>query len=120
MNNARQRIEEAFQGIRSDRAPIYDLICNDAVVEHFAGAKLDGSRDREVVVKALGAMLDGTRDMAELVSLSGTVPQIFDWKRSVMTKPGPFPCNGCTGVFWPGLLMREFTNGDWLRVKCRW
>lgn len=64
MNNARQRIEEAFAGIRSDRTPIYDLICNDAVIEHFGEAQLDSTNDEEVVVKALSGMLDGTRDMS--------------------------------------------------------
>jgi len=63
MQNARQRIEQAFAGIRPDRTPIYDLICNDAVIEHFAGRKLDSDDAEAVVIAALSHILDGTRDM---------------------------------------------------------
>jgi len=63
MQNARQRIEQAFAGIRPDRTPIYDLICNDAVIEHFAGRQLDAGDDEAVVIAALSHLLDGTRDM---------------------------------------------------------
>jgi len=63
MHDARQRIEQAFAGIRPDRTPIYDLICNDAVIEHFAGRQLDAGDDEAVVIAALSHLLDGTRDM---------------------------------------------------------
>ena len=61
MNDSKRLIEQVFNGIRPERIPIFDLFCNDAVVEYFAGAKLDGSDDKMLVTKAAGNALDGTR-----------------------------------------------------------
>lgn len=63
MQNSRQLIEQACAGHRPSRTPIFDLLCNDAVVEHFAGAQLDGKDDMGVMLTAAGRALDGTRSI---------------------------------------------------------
>lgn len=63
MKDSKRLIEQVFNGIRPERMPIFDLFCNDAVIEYFAGAKLGGSDDKMVVTKAAGNALDGTRSI---------------------------------------------------------
>lgn len=64
MEQSRELIEKAFDGVRPQRTPIFDLLCNDAVVEHFAGATLDGTNDQQIVKDAAANALDGTRCIA--------------------------------------------------------
>lgn len=61
MKDSRQIIEKALNGERPKRTPIYDLLANDAVIEHFSGEKLDGSHDLDVICKAAALGMDGTR-----------------------------------------------------------
>jgi len=64
MNGSRILIEQAFNGIRLERIPIFDLFCNDEVIEYFAGVKLGGADDEMVVTMAAGSALDGTRSIS--------------------------------------------------------
>ncbi len=57
-------VEQACRGSRPARVPLFDIYQNDAVIEHFAGARLDGSRDAELMARAAGRGLDGTRHIA--------------------------------------------------------
>ena len=57
-------IEKACRGARPARVPIFDIFQNDAVIEHYSGRKLDGSRDAEAMAAAAGQALDGTRHIA--------------------------------------------------------
>ena len=61
MEHSKEVIDLALKGIRPARTPIFDLICNDAVIEHFAGQKLDGTHDEATVLLALSRAVDGTR-----------------------------------------------------------
>jgi hypothetical protein len=54
-------VEQACRGGRPYRTPIFDIFQNDAVIEHFAGAPLDGTRDAQIMARAAGRALDGTR-----------------------------------------------------------
>ena len=63
MDNSRDLICEACAGVRPARIPIFDLLCNDRVIEHFAGKLLDGRDDLATVEKATGRALDGTRSI---------------------------------------------------------
>lgn len=54
-------IEQACRGIRPPRPPVFDLLVNEAIVEHFSGSPLNGIDDERVVRKAVSAALDGTR-----------------------------------------------------------
>ena len=61
MQDSKRLIADACKGGRPERTPIFDLLLNDAVIEHFAGRPLDGSADKETVLLALGNALDGGR-----------------------------------------------------------
>lgn len=61
MEHSRQLINLALKGIRPARTPIFDILCNDAVIEYFAGKKLDGANDKAVSFLAASRALDGTR-----------------------------------------------------------
>lgn len=64
MNNSSGLIGAALAGKRGARTPIFDLFSNDAVIEHFAAGRLDGTNDRSTVIKALSCGVDGTRGLA--------------------------------------------------------
>ena len=61
MEQSRQLIDQALAGVRGERTPIFDLLCNRAVIEHFAGEPLGGPDDQGLVHRAAGRALDGTR-----------------------------------------------------------
>jgi uroporphyrinogen decarboxylase len=61
MLHSKKLIEDVCRGIRPERTPIFDLLLNDAVIEHFAGRPLDGKADEETVILAAANGLDGTR-----------------------------------------------------------
>ncbi len=54
-------MEQACEGVRPAHTPIFDLLLNDAIIEHFAGEPLDGLDDKSTCVKAARNALDGTR-----------------------------------------------------------
>ena len=54
---ARRTLESEWCG----RAPVYDIICNDAVLSHYGGETLTLENASEVVPRALGRALDATR-----------------------------------------------------------
>ena len=58
---SRRLIAEACRGPRPGRTPIFDILANDRVIEHFAGRPLDGATDRETSTLASVKALDGTR-----------------------------------------------------------
>lgn len=64
MHDSRELIETALAGEKPRRTPIFDLLANDAVVEHFAGNALDGTDDETTVVTAAARGLDATRAVA--------------------------------------------------------
>lgn len=64
MQDSLSLVEQACQGIKPVRTPIFDLLANDAVIEHFAGEPLDGNNDETIVTKAAASALDATRCIA--------------------------------------------------------
>ena len=64
MQNSLKLIDQALSGLRPLRTPIFDLLTNDAIIEHFAGKALDGTGDETAVKTAAGNALDGTRSIA--------------------------------------------------------
>ena len=64
MEHSREVIDLTLKGIRPDRMPIFDLICNDEVIEYFAAQKLNGKNDEAVVLLALSRAVDGTRSVS--------------------------------------------------------
>ncbi len=64
MKQSCEWIDLALKGARPPRTPVFDLICNDAVIEHFSGRKLDGTDDEGAVLDALPKIVDGSRWIA--------------------------------------------------------
>jgi hypothetical protein len=64
MQDSIRLVEQACQGLRPARTPIFDLLLNDAIIEHFGGARLDGANDEEVSIRAVSTALDGSRHIA--------------------------------------------------------
>lgn len=70
----RERVEAALNLETVDRVPVYDLLVNDAVIEHYAGEPLiPGDDALRVVCKAIGNCLDLTRSIR-----SPAVPETVD------------------------------------------
>ena len=64
MRDSIRLVEQACEGIRPERTPIFDLLLNDAVIEHFAGQPFDGAHDEEISIRAVSRGLDGSRHIA--------------------------------------------------------
>ena len=61
LKDSHRLIADAIRGIRPERTPIFDILANDRVIEHFGGGRLDGSNDRAISTAACSSALDGTR-----------------------------------------------------------
>ncbi len=61
MKESTELTYQACKGIRPYRTPIYDLLTNDAVIEHFGGYPLDGTQDQQTAIRAAAYALDCTR-----------------------------------------------------------
>ena len=61
MNGSRQRVSRVLAGLKPDRAPLYDLICNDAVYYYFNGARPVQIGDERAGIAALSNAVDATR-----------------------------------------------------------
>jgi len=61
MKESAELVRQACAGRKPARTPIYDLLANDAVIEHFAGQPLDGRDDYSVLCRAFANGLDATR-----------------------------------------------------------
>jgi hypothetical protein len=61
MQDSFSLVEQACRGVRPPRMPVFDLLANDAIIEHFAGVPLNGKDDEKVVKKAAASALDATR-----------------------------------------------------------
>ncbi|MHB1457508.1 MAG: uroporphyrinogen decarboxylase family protein [Armatimonadota bacterium] len=64
MFNSTKLIQDSCSGIRKERTPIFDLLLNDAVIEHFSRMRLDGTDDYKTSMTAVKNALDGTRIIA--------------------------------------------------------
>jgi hypothetical protein len=66
MKGSLQRVRDVIQGRMPDRAPLYDLLRNDAVINHFTGETLTVENAPEVVFKAYEPAVDATRPLVRL------------------------------------------------------
>ncbi|MCC7519318.1 MAG: hypothetical protein IT578_09060 [Verrucomicrobiae bacterium] len=66
MKNSLERVRAMLRGERPDRAPLYDLLRNDAVLSHFGGEKLTYDNARDVVFRAYASAVDATRPVVRL------------------------------------------------------
>jgi hypothetical protein len=58
-----ERVRAVLEGRLPDRAPLYDLLRNDAVIGHFTGTGLTVENGAELVYRAYAPALDATRPM---------------------------------------------------------
>ena len=61
MRGSIERVRAIINGEMPDRAPLYDLLRNDAVIEHFTGRTLTVGNGAELVHKAFEPAVDATR-----------------------------------------------------------
>jgi hypothetical protein len=66
MQGSIERVRAVINGELPDRAPLYDLLRNDAVISHFAGRTLTVENAPEVVYAAYEPALDATRPLVRL------------------------------------------------------
>ncbi len=85
MEDSHQLIERSCFGVKPDRPPIFDIFCNDAVVEHFAGRR-PCAGDTNTMIAAAAAGLDGTRYVAPpnvegstYTDIAGSVRENMRW-----------------------------------------
>lgn len=61
-----ERVETLLDGSLPDRPPLYDVIRNDAIIEHFAGRALMRETAQQTVIDAHRAALDATKPFFRL------------------------------------------------------
>lgn len=69
----KERVMAVVRGEKPDRQPLFDLLRNDAVLEHFAGEKLTFENATRVTRIAHARAVDGTRGLPKI-----PVPPISD------------------------------------------
>lgn len=57
----RERVMRTINFQETDRIPVYDIICNDSIIEHFLGEKITPQNAWQGVYKTIRASLDMTR-----------------------------------------------------------
>lgn len=63
---SRQRVQALLNGKLPDRPPLYDVIRNDAIIEHFGKAGLDPETAAQTTIDAHSAALDATKGFYRL------------------------------------------------------
>lgn len=66
MKGSLERTRAVIRGEMPDRAPLYDLLRNDAVLSHFAGERLTLENRERVVYTAYEPAIDATRPLVRL------------------------------------------------------
>ncbi len=72
MQGSLERVHSVIRGELPDRAPLYDLLRNDAVIGHFAGEPLTLENAPRVVYRAYEPALDATRPVVRMPDAEGT------------------------------------------------
>ena len=72
MQGSIERVRAVVNGQMPDRAPLFDLLRNDAVIGHFAGRELTVENGPEVVYQAYAPAIDATRPMVRTPATEGT------------------------------------------------
>jgi len=61
MEGSVERIRTLLGGGRPDRPPLFDLVCNDAILAHFSPTGPIAPGDDEAGIRAIAGAIDGTR-----------------------------------------------------------
>ena len=73
MRGSVERVRAVIRGEMPDRAPLYELLRNDAVISHFAGQTLTVETAPEVVYRAYEPAVDATRPLVRLPEHERTI-----------------------------------------------
>ncbi len=73
MKESIKRVAAVITGDMPDRAPIFDLLRNDAVLEHFSGRRLTFENAQEVVYEAYAPAIDATRPAVRMPDREATL-----------------------------------------------
>ena len=73
MHNSLERVRTVINGGLPDRPPLYDLLRNDAVLNHFTGKTLTLENREEVVSGAYEPAIDATRPLVRLPEAERTL-----------------------------------------------
>jgi uroporphyrinogen decarboxylase len=86
MKGSLDRVRAVLRGDMPDRAPLYDLLRNDAVIEYFTGEKLTSENAERVVFATYEPAIDATRPMVRLPRREesyklpdGRAERVFRW-----------------------------------------
>jgi hypothetical protein len=86
VNGSVERVRAVLDGRLPDRPPLYDLLRNDAVIEHFAGRRIPAADPRATVFAAYEPAIDATRPVVRLPERertetlpNGREQRIFRW-----------------------------------------
>lgn len=91
--NSRERILAAFNHEPVDKVPIFDLVRNTGIVEHYTGNELTYDNGHELVPKAISCFLDGTRAVTtrrapgKFETEEGFVWEVHEWTEWVVKRP---------------------------------
>ncbi len=96
MQGSIERVRAVINGEMPDRAPLYDLLRNDAVINHFTGETLSIENAAEVVYRAFAPAIDATRPSVRLPDEERTIiledgrqQRFFRW--TAWTEPRRYP-----------------------------
>jgi hypothetical protein len=73
MQGSLERVSAVLNGAMPDRAPLFDVLRNDAVLAHFGGSRLTPGSAPETVYRAYGPAIDATRFPLRMPSVEETV-----------------------------------------------
>jgi hypothetical protein len=73
MQKSLERVRTVIHGGMPDRPPLYDLLRNDAVLNHFSGRTLTLENREEVVYGAYEPAIDATRPLVRLPEAERTI-----------------------------------------------
>ncbi|MFC1461934.1 uroporphyrinogen decarboxylase family protein [Verrucomicrobiota bacterium] len=73
MQGSIDRVRSVINGDMPDRAPLFDLLRNDAVINHFTGRELTVENGPEVAYKAYEPAMDATRPSVGIPSEEKTI-----------------------------------------------
>jgi uroporphyrinogen decarboxylase len=73
VQNSIKRVAAVINGEMPDRAPLFDLLRNDALIEHFSGRRMTLENAQQVVYEAYAPAIDATRPLVRIPAQEATV-----------------------------------------------
>ncbi len=83
---SRERVKTLLEGQLPDRPPLYDVIRNDAVIQHFGGEVLTLENASDVVRRAHSVALDATKSFYRLPDFSTGAIAVDSRGRQIVRK----------------------------------